>query len=239
MRLVNGARPQERLEARALQDAKLAQLERAELAWNRIYELRRNRAVAEQEVDDQRTLTAALRAEVDAAKARHDLLEAPAREDELLMANARIEAAQAGVCLAELQVERGMLRAPRPGQLLKIGVETGELTGPESIEPVIVMAETGQYQVRTFVEELDAPRVEVGMMANIEADGLPNRKLRGTVIRLSPRMDHKRLWADKPSERYDTKTREVWIALEKSDPMVIWLRVDVTIQPSAKRSTGS
>ena len=113
--------------------------------------------------------------------------------------------------------------------MLKINGKVGELAGPTSIEPAIILADTSRYYVRAFVEERDAPRVEVGMPAKITVDALRNRKLSGRVVRLSPRMDRKSVWSDRATERYDTKTREVWIELQPGPPLVLGLRVDVTI----------
>ncbi|HUT92111.1 MAG TPA: HlyD family efflux transporter periplasmic adaptor subunit [Thermoguttaceae bacterium] len=227
-RLLNGARAQERAEARALHDAKKAELERAQLTWERIRELRDSRAVSQQDADNQRTLVSSLTAELQAARARLELVEAPARPDEVAMAEARIDAAQARLELAEVQFDRTTLRAPTSGQILEVDAEPGELTSPDSPKPVIVLVDTTKYQVRAFVEEMDAPRLQVGMPATITADGLPD-KLQGRITRLSPRMSPKSLWSDDPAERYDTKTREVWIELEDAEALVVGLRVDVVI----------
>ena len=113
--------------------------------------------------------------------------------------------------------------------MLKINGKAGELTGPASLEPAVVLADTSCYYVRAFVEELDAPRVNVGMTAKVVIDGLRSRELRGRVARLSPRMERKSLWSDRPTERYDTKTREIWIELEPTKGLVLGLRVEVTI----------
>jgi len=240
-RLVNGARSQERAEATAQYEAKRAMLERAELSWERTRNLRQARAVSQQEADDKRTLVDSLTAEVAAAKARLELVEAPARPDEVQIARARILAAEAALELAKVQLERTELRSPSAGQILQINVEGGELTGPSGSEPAVVMADTSRYRVRAFVEELDAPRVQVGMAATIRADGLPDRTLQGRVTRLSPRMTRKQLFSDHPTERYDTKTREVWFELERGEGLVVGLPVDVTIDPGTRddRSTES
>jgi hypothetical protein len=42
-------------------------------------------------------------------------------------------------------------------------------------------------------------------------------------------MERKSLWNDRPAEQHDTKTREVWIELAPSKPLVIGLRAEVTI----------
>ena len=78
-------------------------------------------------------------------------------------------------------------------------------------------------------QELDAPRVQLGMTAKINADGLPGREFTGHVVRMSPKMGRKELWSDQPTERYDTKTREVWIELDGKEQWVVGLRLDVIL----------
>lgn len=231
-RLVRGARDQERQEARALYEAKLTELELAKTSWNRIRALVTQNAVSQQKADDEKSRVEALTREAEAAKARLDLLEAPPRDDELKMADAKIAAAKARLELARVPLEQTVLRAPISGQVLAVNVEAGELTGPEAREPAVVLAEISRFRVRAFVEELDAPRVAVGMPAVVMADGLPGKKFMGHVAWLSPRMTPKSLWTDDPQERFDTKTREIWIDLDDADGLVLGLRVDVAIDPA-------
>jgi multidrug resistance efflux pump len=187
--------------------------------------------VTEQEADNQRTLVAGLSAAAEAAEAHFQWLNSPARADEVQIETARVEEARAHWNLAKVQLERTRLRSPLKGQVLKTHVEVGELAGPASPEPAIIVADTTRCHVRAFVEEMDAREVRVGMAAKITADGLPGPEILGHIIRLSPRMDDKSLWNDHPSERLDTKTREVWIELD-NPPSVVGLRVDVVIDPS-------
>jgi len=230
-RLLNGAHHEERSEAAALFRAKQAELQRARLAWQRLSELRQAQAISQQEADNQRTLVEALQAEVAAAKARLDHLEAAARPDEVRIAKARIEAARARWEAAKVDLERSRLRAPTCGQILDVGVEPGELTGPDAAQPAVILADTisGPLRVRAFVEEFDAPRVKIGMTATVTADGLRGRQFRGRVVRLSPRMSPKQVRSDRPTERLDTKTREVWIELQSGEGLVVGLPVDVLI----------
>jgi hypothetical protein len=104
-----------------------------------------------------------------------------------------------------------------------------ELTGPDSETPAVVFADTRQFRVRAFVEELDAPRVTMGMAATVTADGLPGRSFSGRVTRVSPLMGRKRIFTDDPSEHYDVKTRAVLIDIGAVEGLVVGLRVDVTI----------
>jgi HlyD family secretion protein len=167
--------------------------------------------------------------QVAAAKARMELIQTPARPDEVRIEKARIQAAKARLMLAQVQLDRTKLRAPCAGQILRNELNAGELIGPNAPEPAVVMADTSRFRVRAFVEEMDAPRVQVGMTAKIVADGLPGEEFHARVSRLSPRMSRKELRSDRPAERYDTKNREVWLDLLDGKAWLVGLRVDVVI----------
>jgi HlyD family secretion protein len=229
-RLVNGVHAKQRAEAAALYKAKQAELERANLTWKRVEELLRTATVTQQEADNQRTLVAGLAAEVEAAHSHFQLLESPAREDEVRIETARVQQAKAQWYLANVQLDRTHLRAPVTGQVLKISAELGELAGPTSLEPAIIVADTSRGFVRAFIEEMDARDVRAGMAATITAEGQHANELHGRIVRLSPRMEDKSFRTDRPTEKLDAKTREVWIELEEK-PSVIGLRVDVVIDP--------
>ena len=107
---------------------------------------------------------------------------------------------------------------------------SGKSPGPTSPQGRAVdSANPGGLRVRAFIEEMDAPAF---------AWACPPRSLRraarsqfaGRVGRISPRMERKELWSDQPTERYDTKTREVWIDLDDAKDLVVGLRVDAVIE---------
>lgn len=230
-RLVNGARPAERAEAEALLAAKRAQREQAFRTWQRVRDLHQQAAVSQQEADDKRSLVDALNAEVQAAEARVEQLTSPAREDEVRAAEARIAAAEADLELAQLALEKCTLRAPGGGCVLDVQVEPGELIGPAEPRPAVVLADTSVIRVRAYVEEVDAPRLEVGMQARITADGLPGKFYTGRIFSLSPRMAPKQVFSGRPDELYDTKMREVIMQLDDSPGLIVGLRVDVMVLP--------
>lgn len=235
-RLMNGARLEEIKQAAAQLEIVKAKLLRAKRDWERISPLLEQGAATPQEGDQVYATASALSAEVEAAAQRLALLKAPPREDEVRMARARVGEARARWKQAATRQEQTRLYAPSSGTILEIDPEVGEMIGPDTDRPAIVMADTTQFFVRAFVEELDAPRVQVGMEATITADGLPNRQLTGCVSRMSPRMDEKVLRTNHPGERLDTKVREVWIELDKLEDsadfeLVVGLRVDVLIDP--------
>ncbi len=219
-RLVNGTRYEDRAEAAWLYKAKLVELERAKLDWERCRALLEKDAIAAQDADRYRTLVASLSAEATAAKARYQSISAEARPDEIKMAKARIATAEAKLELARVQLDRTQLRAPSCGQVLKLNVEPGELIGPDATTPVVVLADTSRFCVRAFVEELDACRLTEGMTATITADGLPGQELQGTVTRLSPQMSHKTLQRTSPTNA--SIPRSARFALNWARPPYPW-----------------
>jgi HlyD family secretion protein len=233
-RLVNGARETERQEARALLTAKKARLHQARLTWQRVQTLRAQAAIAQQEADDQEGVVLALTAEEEAAEARLNQLDAPARDDELRAAQARVAAVQAEYELAAIALDRTSLRAPTRSQVLDVCVEPGETITAGRTEPVIVLSDTSQLRVRAYVEEIDAPRITAGMSANVKADGLSGKSFAAIVRSVSPRMDAKKMATGQSNELYDTKLIEAMLDLSDSQGLILGLRVDVVIQLTGK-----
>jgi len=212
-RLKNGAHPQERLEAKAMVESRAAKLAHAEHEMARVTRLLAKNAVGEQELDRWKSEVNTLRADLIATKARRDLLEAPAREDELRASDAQVAMARAKLQLAQTELARTELRAPATGEVLDVHRQPGELIELTDPEPAIVMADTSRLRVRAYVEELDAVSVTPGMEARITADGLPGYAATGRVVEIMPRMSFKQVWTDRPDERFDVKTREVLIEI--------------------------
>jgi HlyD family secretion protein len=232
-RLQNGARAEEREEAAALAGVAKARLDQAVRNLKLNQQLRRERAVTQQETDDQQSLVDTCRSEWEAARARVKQIEAPARADELRGAEARVSAAEAELKLAGIELSKTALRAPCRGRVLAIHGEPGELSGPTAPLPLVVLSDTSAIRVRAYVEELDAPIVKIGMLARVTADGLPNRSFTGRVRTISPQMANKSIHSDRPMELYDSKVREVVIELKDAPELVVGLRVDVELLTSA------
>lgn len=93
-----------------------------------------------------------LRNEVEAARARLAFLEASARPDEVRIEQARVAAAKSRLELVKVQADHTCLRAPYRSEVLKVDGKVGELAGPDSPEPSVVLADTSRYYVRAFVE---------------------------------------------------------------------------------------
>ncbi len=235
LRLRNGAHEQERLESSAALDSRQVRLNRAQLTLQRTLRLDGTSVVSKQEIDNSRADVDSLKYEVAAAQARLDLLNAPPRSDELQAAEAQVEAAQAKLGLAHAELDKTVLVAPCHGQVAKRNCETGELTGPNVADPLILLVDTRQLRVRAFVEELDIGRVFLGASVKVGNSATADSACTGKVTELAPRMSRKQAWSDHPDERFDLKTREVMIELQSADGLLPGLSVDVEIQRPVQR----
>ena len=234
-RLENGFRVSEIETARQQYNAAMAEVDGAEKAYDRALTLRQQRAVSQQAIDDLYAQLNALRARANAARAAFETIDAPPREDELLAAEAAIQAAKSRLRIAQINLDRTEIRAPISGKVLAVEARIGELTGPNADEPLVVLADTGQLRAVAEVDEYDALRVKVGQSVEITSDAATGVIARGTVAEIEPQMNPKRMFGQWAGERSDTFSRRVWIDLKPSDEyeLPVGLPVDVYIRTSA------
>jgi HlyD family secretion protein len=237
-RLLNGVRPSELEEARALQVGAAAAYRRAERLAQRTQELVSRGAASPQALDDEITQLATLRAAFDAADARLRTLAAPPREEDAAAADAEVEAARARVELARAALARSQITAPFDLQVLRIMAEPGELAGPQDLRPLLIVCDTNTLRVRAEVEEFDALQIELHQPVRITTDAENSPPMSGRVSQIAARMRQKQLHDERPNERLDATVREVWIDLYpdaktagRNCELVIGLPVEVCFLP--------
>lgn len=235
--LIKGAPEHKLEEARSLYGAQVAELEQIELTLQRINDLRTGQVATQQELDAQRALQRSKRAQVHAAKSHLAQLEAPPSEEQIQITRAQVEMAQAGVELVRLQLAKARITSPLAGQVLWVNVQPGELIGPQMEEPAIIVADTSELRIRAFVEESDAHRAGVGMIAHISAQGIPGGEVTGRVIRVSPAVGPKELLTGDPTERFDSDVCDVWLQVDECDGLIFGRRVDVLIDTRQNAQT--
>jgi multidrug resistance efflux pump len=231
--LVAGSRPEVRRFARAEARRAKSEASHAKKTLDRISGLAAGRVITDQELDDKRALLQAATAKYEAAIAKLEEAEADPRKEEVKIALAKIAMEEAQVRYVETMLTKTQLRAPCDGIVLRRRGEPGELVGPESEEPLLIVADSNEPRVRAFVEELDAMHVGPDCRAYVLVDGMPNVRFPGQVVHCAPYMVPKTNFSNKPSERVDVKVREIVIRLdrgEKVDRLVIGLPVECYIE---------
>ncbi len=229
-RLENGFRSSEIESARQEYEAMKAKLDGAEKSYQRTVKLARNDAVSRQTLDDRLTMVKSMRGTTAAARFRLETLEAPPRNDDLLIAAAGVRAAQARLRIAQINLDRAQIKAPVDGKILALEAKVGELTGPTSEQPLLLMSDTSRLRVVAEVDEYDALRIRTGQTCQITADSSEGLLARGKIVEVEPHMRPKRMFGQWAGERNDTYARRVRIELENRDDLPVGLPVDVAIE---------
>ena len=93
--------------------------------------------------------------------------------------------------LAELQLADVNIRAPMAGTIIQKNVEEGVVIQSASANvsggtALFVMADLGDMQVRTLVDETDMGELEPGLPAAVTVEAYPDRTFRGVVEKIEP-----------------------------------------------------
>ncbi len=123
------------------------------------------------------------RAGLDRAGAELALLEAGPRDEDLAIADARIEQAQAAVDALDIQIERATITSPIDGIVLERALHIGELAVPGITAMTIANLETVDITVYLQADEL--PRAELNDAVSVYVDTYPDVAFTGTVIEIA------------------------------------------------------
>jgi len=230
-RVVNGARAEERREARAAVRQSEAEFEQAEVEWRRREQLARDGVIAAEELDRATRSARVARARLDEERERANNIDSVARDDERSRAEADVRLARARLAEARAVFEKTVIRAPIDGVVLRRHKEAGESVSPESPSSarVFTVADTRSLRVRVDVDETDVARVAVGQRAWVTADAYGARRFEGTVIRVGGILGRKNIRTEEPTEKVDTRVLETLIELRPDTRLPVGLRVDAFI----------
>ncbi|MFP4344132.1 MAG: HlyD family secretion protein [Anaerolineales bacterium] len=123
-----------------------------------------------------------LAAGAEVARARlEDLLAGPTPE-ELAVAEAVVQQAEAEVAVLRARIERCTLRSPLDGVVVQQAIRVGELAAPAAT--LLTLADLEQLVLEVYVPEGQIGRVRLGQPVAVEIDGYPDRRFEGEVVRI-------------------------------------------------------
>jgi HlyD family secretion protein len=225
-RVVNGARPEERREARAAVTETEANLDLARREYDRKVPLAKSGASTQAALDQATSALNAIEAHRVVMSERLAVMEAGSRSEDIAAAHALVGLAEADVALAEALLDKSFIRSPVTGSVLRRYRAAGEAVGNMPPTPIAVVGDLSRLRVRAEVDETDVGRVTSGQRVEVTADAYPDRKFGGTVYRVSERLGGKAVQTGRPAERVDTKVLQVLIDLDPGSMLPIGLRVD-------------
>jgi multidrug resistance efflux pump len=207
-RLEKGNRDEEKRHAASEYNAALADEQLAREEHDRAARLRRVGASSGTDYDTSRATLLRMRGRLAAAKAKHDLIQAGFRVEDVQEARAelrRLEAqsqllengtrpeeiagaaarlAEAKARLAELNANlaEAVVRAAEPCVVEIVGVRKGDLVLAN--QPVLRVLRKADLWVKTYVPETDLGKVRLGQVVEVTIDSYPGKRFAGKVIQI-------------------------------------------------------
>jgi RND family efflux transporter MFP subunit len=161
-----------------------------------IAEARAEQADAENELTRQRALLErdlGTQAALDAAQARRDLV--AARIESAIQERA---AAEAGLAVAQAELDKAQIRAPFSGTVLRKNAEVGEMVAPVSLGgsgsrgAIVTIADLESLDVEVDVNEAYIGRLHVGQPARVVTDAYPDTAFAARVRQIVPTSDRQK-----------------------------------------------
>ncbi|MEA5619406.1 HlyD family efflux transporter periplasmic adaptor subunit [Cronbergia sp. UHCC 0137] len=131
------------------------------------------------------------------------------------IAQAQVTNAIAFVRKAQAELQQSYVKAPNPGEILKIHTKSGEVMNTNGIAEI---GQTDQMFVIAEVPEDSIAKISIGQAVTINSDnGAFTEKLKGTVSQIGRKIGKKDVLNTDPAADIDARVVEVKIALSPED----------------------
>ncbi len=138
---------------------------------------------------------------------------AEVRPVDVQTAQAEIDNAIATLKQAQTNLEQAYIRAPFPGQILKIHTHAGEKIADAGIAE---LGQTNQMLVVAEVYQTDIGKIQLGQQAAISGQAFSG-ELRGKVSHIGLQVNKQNVFSNEPGENLDRRVVEVKIRLNPED----------------------
>ncbi|MEN9578008.1 MAG: hypothetical protein RJA70_1017 [Pseudomonadota bacterium] len=191
-------------------------------------------AISATELDSARATFEVDRASLASVEAKKRAAVAGSRLEDISIALARVQAAEARLAQATAARSQREVRSPISGQVLQLKVRAGEYYNPLGSEPLALLGDTSELRVRVDIDERNVAKLSLGMRGFVTLSAFGDRRFPGKVISIGERMGRKNLRTDDPTERIDTKILEVVMALDDAAGLRTGLRVSAFLEAPQK-----
>jgi HlyD family secretion protein len=170
------AAQQSMIDAEADQNQKILDNERAR-------QLFAKDEVSAQERDQAATALKRAEAIFKAAQQRYNEAVEGSRKEDIVIARANLNQANASLGLSQVNLSYAVLRAPSAGVVTVRQAELGEVVAPGS--PVVTLANLDHIWLRAYVAETDLGRIAWGQNVTVTTDTYPGKRYHGRISFIS------------------------------------------------------
>ncbi len=211
----NGARPQQREQARNLMDQAKAGYDLAQSTYNRLERLYKEGVLAEQKLDVARTELEIGEKRYLAAKEQFEMVEEGAQREDLEAAAALVKQAEAAYAEVQTYLRDSTVTAPVAGIITSKAADQGELVSTGM--PLVTICNLKNVWVMVKVRETTVNQFKIGDIVKVKVLGVSNRIYPGkvTFIASKPSFATERAYQEKGEK--DLVAFAVKIKLDNSD----------------------
>lgn len=154
------------------------------------------------------------------------------KENDVAVAQAQLDAAQAQVGQDLVSLTRLTVRAPRAGTILQVNVRPGEYAAATPKNAAMVLGDVEHLQVRADVDEQNAPRLQPGQTATAYLKGDTTQPIELTFVRVEPYVVPKTSLTGASTERVDTRVLQVIYSFTRPQdrPVYVGQQVDLFVK---------
>ncbi len=154
--------------------------ENAQIALNDLQQLRNDPQAAQIKVVEAEAAHKTALVEVEVAKAQLDLLKAGARSEQIALAQAQVEQAEANLAALNVKRDKHTLVAQLAGWVVEQTAYEGEMAIPGA--PLLTLADLTNVTLTVYVPEPDIDTISVGQMVEVFVDTFPGEPFLGELI---------------------------------------------------------
>ncbi|TWH47295.1 HlyD family secretion protein [Sporomusa sp. KB1] len=181
--LTNGSRSQDVAAAQAVVRRLEAVKQNAAAEKQRAERLFSMAAIAAQERDRAHTAFETANASYEEALQQLNLVIAGPRQEQLELAQARVQQAQDAVKLAETRLSYAQISSPINGVVLSENIEAGEYVVAGT--PLVTIGDIEHVWLKAYIKETDLGRVRLGQKVTVTTDTYPGKTYNGSISFIS------------------------------------------------------
>jgi multidrug resistance efflux pump len=212
-RLLAGAGAEEIAAAEAAANAVRAELRAAEIGLDRARKLIGSAAMSREDLDTRTQGVERLRQELESSKKRYEALRRGPLAQEIDVARAQLEVAEARRDRARVEADLCRIYAPISGTVLKLYREAGDSVSVQYPTPIARMTDANDLRIRLDIDEANVPMLRPGLEGAIDVRGVNGVAGRIRVETIVPAFAPKRLFSPDTSERHDGRTLSVFCSV--------------------------
>jgi RND family efflux transporter MFP subunit len=149
-------------------------------------------------------------------------------EAALIRARSEVENGRAALNRAKTALDLLTIRAPRDGTILQVNIRPGEYASQLNTDPLILMGDTSQFQLRVDIDEENASRIRPNTPAIAYPKGMPDYGIPLNFERIEPFIVPKRSLTGQSIERVDTRVLQVIYTFRPGElPVYVGQQMDV------------